>query len=60
MLLADRAEGDEFADARVGEDDVDASFLLPDLRVDPVQVGEVGDVSLDGGGAGADGGRRCV
>src|SRR5882724_9571630 len=42
MLFGDGAEGDEIAEAGVGEDEVEASLVVADLRVDPVKVGKLG------------------
>jgi hypothetical protein len=54
MGFGDRAERSEFAAAGVGEKNVDAAFLLLDGGVEAVQVGEIGNVALDGGDIFAD------
>src|ERR1700682_5368373 len=50
MLRADPAELRCAADARVGEDDVQAPARLRDRRIQSIQVGAVSDVSGDAGG----------
>ena len=46
MLLEDLTEGNEFAQAGVGEDNVDSLFHLADGLVETIQVGQLCDVSL--------------
>src|SRR5271155_3610705 len=48
MLLGDLAQGGNFAEARVGENDIE-SPLLPDCFVETIQIGQFGNVSLDAG-----------
>src|SRR5262249_7122866 len=60
MLLGDRADWSKVGHSGVGEHDVDMPLFLADLPVDPVKVLGLGDVSLNGGGAGAGGCRRSV
>jgi len=50
----DRAEWGEFAEPGVGEENIDAALLLPDGGVEAIQIGEIGDVALDGGDVFAD------
>src|SRR6266481_8490261 len=45
--LGDLAERHEFAQAGVGEEDVDATLLLLHRRVQSIQIREIGDVPLD-------------
>ena len=52
--FGDGAERCEFADAGVGEENVDAAFLLLDGGVEAIEIGEIGDVALDGGDVFAD------
>jgi hypothetical protein len=52
--FGDRSEGSEFAEACVGEEDVDAAFLLFDGGVEAIQIGEICDIALDGGDVFAD------
>ena len=54
MRLGDGAEGQHLAPARIGEEDVDASLLLLDGGVEPIEVGELRHVALDGHRAVAD------
>jgi hypothetical protein len=46
VLLEDLTEGNEFAQAGVGEDNVDSLFHLADGLVETIQVGQLCDVSL--------------
>ena len=48
MILGNHFQGREFADAGVGENDVDASFR-PDGLVEPIQIFQIGDVSANAG-----------
>src|SRR5579863_1604697 len=60
MLFGDATKRRHVADARVGEDDIEASLLFADLREDPVQIRQFGYVSLDGGDVGTDGCDRSI
>jgi len=48
MLLGDLAQRGKFAEAGVGENDIEAP-LLPDCFVETIQIGQFGNVSLDAG-----------
>jgi hypothetical protein len=52
--FGDRAEGREIAETGVGEENVDAAFLLFDGGVETIEIGEICDVALDGGDVFAD------
>ena len=54
VLLGDLLQGGELAAAGVGEEHVDAPVVAGHGRVEPVQVGQVGDVALHAGRAVAD------
>ena len=53
MLLGDLAQGGKFAEACVGENDIEAP-LLPDSFVETIQIGQFGNISLDAGDIAAD------
>lgn len=48
MLLCDRAEGDEFPPADIGEENIESAFLLFDGFKKAVEVFEAGNVTLHG------------
>ena len=52
--FGDRTEGREFAEAGVGEENVDAAFLLFHRGVKAIEISEICDVALDGGDVFAD------
>src|SRR5580700_793020 len=47
MFFGDVAEWYEFADAGVGEDNIDSSLHFADCLVEKVKIGHFGDVSLN-------------
>ena len=49
MLFGDSSQRGVFADSGVGEQNVDAAFLLFHNRIKPVQIREIGCVALDAG-----------
>jgi hypothetical protein len=54
VRLGDGAERHHLAAARIGEEHVDASLLLLDGCVEPIEIGKLRHVALDGHGAVAD------
>ncbi len=60
MLLGDFAEAAEFVIPRIDRQHVDTSRLVLDRRVNAVEVVEVRDIALNGGGAAADRGNGLV
>src|SRR6202166_1628695 len=46
MLFGDGPKGDKFANAGVGENNIDAPLHLGDGRVETIKVGQFGNVSL--------------
>src|SRR6266481_2041471 len=60
VRLGDRPERRELAGSGVGEEDVDAALFLLHHGVQAIEVGELRDVALDGGGVRADLPRRHV
>src|SRR5580765_1802279 len=54
MLLGDRPERNKFADAGIGEDDIDSPLFLGDVLIKTIKIGKVGNVSLNSGNVGAD------
>src|SRR6202451_1931312 len=55
MFFGDVAEGDEFADAGVGEDNIDSPLHFADCLVKKVKIGHFGNVALNTGRIGTDG-----
>src|SRR5580658_112750 len=47
MFFGDVAEGDEFADAGVGEDNIDSALHFADCLVETIKISHFGDVSLN-------------
>jgi hypothetical protein len=47
MFFGDFTEGNEFADAGVGEDNIDSSLQFADCLVEKIKIGHSGDVSLN-------------
>src|SRR5258708_9072632 len=54
MLFGDGPEGNKFANAGVGENDIDSPLHLRDGLVKAIKVGQLGDVSLNARNVGAD------
>src|ERR1700689_94148 len=54
MLFGDGAKGNKFANAGVGENNVDSPLHLGDGVVKTIQVGQLGDVTLNSRNVGAD------
>src|ERR1700722_8777360 len=54
MLFGDGPKGNKFANAGVGENNVDSSLHLRDGLVKTIKVGQFGDVSLNSRNVGAD------
>jgi hypothetical protein len=54
VRLGDGAEREHLPAARIGEEHVDAPLLLLDGGVEPIEIGELGHVTLDGHRAVAD------
>src|SRR3984957_8038943 len=54
MFFGDVGEGDEFADASVGEDNINSSLHLSDCLVEKVKIGHFGNVALNTGRIGTD------
>src|SRR5580658_8541869 len=54
MFFGDVAEWYEFADAGVGEDNIDSSLHFADCLVEKVKIGHFGNVSLNTGRIGTD------
>src|ERR1700676_3357950 len=54
MLLGDGPKGNKFANAGVGENNIDSPLLLGDGLVKTIKVGQFGDVSLNARNVGAD------
>jgi len=54
MGFRDGTKWSEFAATGVGEENVDAALLLLDGGVETIEVGEIGNVALDGGDVFAD------
>src|ERR1700722_3151504 len=49
MFFGDVAEWDEFADAGVGEDNIDSPLHFANCHVEKVKIGHFGDVALNTG-----------
>src|ERR1700679_2886782 len=47
MLLGDGSEGNKFANAGVGENNVYPSLHLRDCLIEPIEVVQLGNISLD-------------
>ncbi len=54
MLFGDIAEGSKFANAGVGENNIDSLLHLTDCLVETIQVGQLCDVSLNASYVAAD------
>src|SRR5580658_7109666 len=54
MFFGDVAEGNEFADAGVGEDNIDSSLHFSDGLVEKIKIGHFGNVALNAGRIGTD------
>src|ERR1700685_3088048 len=54
MSFGDVAEGHEFADAGVGEDNIDSPLHFADCLVEKVKIGHFGNVALNTGRIGSD------
>src|SRR5690348_13646086 len=54
MLFGDSPKGNEFADASVGENNIDSPLHLSDGFVKTIKVGQFGNVSLNSRNVGAD------
>src|ERR1700726_3821662 len=54
MLFGDGPKGNKFANAGVGENNIDASFHLRDGLVKTIKVSKLGDVSLNARNVGTD------
>ena len=55
MLFGDGAKGNKFANAGVGENDVDSPLLFRNGLVKTIKVGEFGNVALHARNVAADG-----
>src|SRR6202047_5426383 len=55
MLFGDGPKGNKFANAGVGEDNIDSPLYLSDRLVKTIKVSQLGNVSLNAGNIGADG-----
>src|SRR5260370_41720883 len=54
MLFGDGPEGNKFASAGVGENNIDSPLHLRDGLVETIKVGQFGNVSLNAGNVAAD------
>src|SRR3981081_2817633 len=54
MLFGDGPKGNKFADAGVGENNIDSTFHLRDGLVKTIKVSQLGNVSLNSRNVGAD------
>src|SRR5229473_5631381 len=54
MLFGDGPKGNKFADAGVGENNIDSAFHLGNSLVETIKVGQFGNVSLNAGNVAAD------
>src|ERR1700688_2561351 len=54
MLFGDGAKGNKFANAGVGENDIDSPLHLSDGLVKTIKVGQFGNVSLNSRNVGTD------
>src|SRR4029077_2692146 len=54
MLFGDGPKGNKFADAGIGEKDIDSALLLSDGFVKTIKVSQFGNVSLNPRNVGAD------
>src|SRR5580700_3915505 len=54
MFFGDVGEGDEFANAGVGEDNIDASLHFSDSLVEMIKIGHLGNVAPNAGRIGTD------
>src|SRR5258705_3247311 len=54
MLFGDGPKGNKFANARVGENNIDSPLHLRDGLVKTIKVSQFGNVSLNSGNVGAD------
>src|SRR5260370_786943 len=54
MLFGDGPKGNKFANAGVGENNIDSPLHLSDGLVKTIKVSQLGDVSLNSGNVGAD------
>src|SRR4029077_9055261 len=54
MLCGDRPKGNKFANAGVGENNIDSPLHLGDGLVKTIKVSQVGNVSLNSGNVGTD------
>src|SRR6266446_724019 len=54
MLFGDGPKGNKFADAGVGENNIDSSFHLSDGLVKTIKVSQLGNVTLNSRNVGAD------
>ena len=54
MFFGDVAEGHEFADAGVGEDNIHSSLHFSDCLIEKVKIGHFGNVALNAGRIGTD------
>src|SRR5258708_7081755 len=54
MLLGDGPKGNKFADASVGENNIDSAFHLGNSLVKTIKVGEFGTVALNARNTAAD------
>src|SRR5437667_9505532 len=55
MLFGDGRKGNKFANAHVGEDNIDSPLHLRDGLVQTIKVSQLGNVSLHSRNVGADG-----
>src|SRR5258707_497528 len=54
MLLGDGPKGNKFANAGVGENNIDSSFHLSDNFVETIKIGQFGNVALNARNIAAD------
>src|SRR6266403_803451 len=54
MLFGDGPKGNKFANASVGEDNIDSPLHLRDGLVETIKISQLGNVSLDSRNVGAD------
>src|ERR1700674_1511003 len=54
MLLGDNPKGNKFANAGVGENNIDSPLRVRDGLVETIKVGQFGNVSLNAGNVAAD------
>src|SRR5271169_5439695 len=54
MLFGDGPEGDKFANAGIGENNIDSAFHLGNGLVKTIKVGEFGNVALNSRNVGTD------